>query len=221
MMALAERQGTRLGSDDAWLLLAELNHRVRNELQVALSALRLAKRQLTSSEPARYIEEALLRLEGLGNVHQVLDRQAGQGPVAQRLHKLCWATSRSKAAALGIQLLLELEDVTTDEETAWTICVVASELMTNALKHAFPGGGPGMVSVALRQEGDEVLLTVADSGVGSFAPDRSSETIWQAPGFGSGIINRLAERLGGSVTRVSGPAGATVTFSVPGSLSMH
>lgn len=221
MMASTEPQGARLGNDEAWLLLAELNHRVRNELQVALSALRLARRQLASSEPARFIEDAVLRLEGLGNVHQVLDRQVGQGPVAQRLQALCWATSRSKAAALGIQLLLVLEDVTTDEETAWTVCVVASELMTNAFKHAFPGGGPGMVSVGLRQEGDEVLLTVADNGVGSFAPNRSAEAIWQAPGFGSGIVDQLAERLGGSVTRVGGPAGTTVTLSVPGSLSMH
>ena len=220
MIALTERRGARLGSDEAWLLLAELNHRVRNELQVALSALRLAKRQLASADPARFIEEAVLRLEGLGNVHQVLDRQSGQGPLAQRLEALCWGTSRSKAAALGIQLLLVLEDVTADEETAWTVCVVACELMTNAFKHAFPGGIPGMVSVGLRQEGDEVLLRVSDNGVGSLAPDRSVEAVWRRPGLGFGIVEQLAERLGGSVTRVSGPAGTTVTFSVPGS-SMH
>ena len=217
MTALIERPVARLGSDEAWLLLAELNHRVRNELQVALSALRLAKRQLASSEPSRFIEDAVLRLEGLGNVHQVLDRQSVQGPLAQRLEALCLGTSRSKGAALGIQLLLVLEDVTTDEETAWTVCVVACELMTNAFKHAFPGGIPGMVSVGLRQEGDEVLLRVSDNGVGSLAPDRSIETAWQRPGFG---FEQLAERLGGSVTRVSGPVGTSVTFSVPGS-SLH
>jgi two-component sensor histidine kinase len=221
MMALTERRGARLGGDEAWLLLAELNHRVRNELQVALSALRLAKRQLASPEPARFIEEALLRLEGLGNVHRVLDRQGGQGPLAQRLEALCRATSLSKGASLGIRLVLELDEVTTDEETAWTVCVVASELMTNAFKHAFPDRTPGVVSVVLRQDRDDVLLTVTDNGVGGPAPDRSPETIWQASGFGSGIINQLAERLGGSVTRMSGPGGTSVTFGVPAALRMH
>ena len=138
MMALTESRGARLESDHAWLLLAELNHRVRNELQVALSALRLAKRQLASPKSARFIEDAVLRLEGLGNVHEVLDRKVGQGTLAQRLEALCRGTSLSRAAALGIRLVLELDEVITDEETAWTICVVTSELMTNAFKHAFP-----------------------------------------------------------------------------------
>lgn len=221
MMALTERRSGSLGDDGAWLLLAELNHRVRNELQVALSALRLARRQLGPAGPARFIEEAVVRLEGLGDVHQVLDRQVDQEPLAQRLEALCRATSLSRAAALGVRLVLKLEDVTTDEETAWTVCVVACEVMTNAFKHAFPGGAPGVVSVVLRQDGDEVLLTVTDNGVGNTAPDQSAETIWRAPGFGSGIIAQLAERLGGSVTRISGPAGSTVIFCVPAAPRVH
>lgn len=220
MMATMKRRAT-LESDGAWLLLAELNHRVRNELQVALSALRLAKRGLASAEPARFIEEAVLRLEGLGNVHQVLDRQLGQGPLAQRLEALCRAITLSKAAALGIRLVLQLDEVTTDEETAWTVCIVASELMTNAFKHAFPDGMRGVVSVVLREEGEELLLTVCDNGVGEVAPERSARVIWQASGFGSGIINQLADRLGGFVTRVSGPVGTTVTFVVPRVQRLH
>ena len=160
-------------------------------------------------------------MEGLGNIHQVLDRRSGQGPLAQRLEALCWGTSLSKAAARGIQLMLDLEEVTTDEETAWTVCVVASELMTNAFKHAFPLGIPGMISVALRQEGDALLLTVTDNGVGSFAHHRPAESFGQSPGFGTGIVNQLAERLGGSVTRFGGPVGTSVTLCVPALPSVH
>jgi two-component sensor histidine kinase len=221
MLASIERQAAPLESDGAWLLLAELNHRIGNELQVALSALRLAKRGLACGEPVRFIEDAVVRLESFGDVHQLLDRQRGQGPLAQRLEALCRATSLFKAAALGIHLTLKLEDVTADEETAWTVCVVASELMTNVFKHAFPGGLPGVVGVALRQDEQGVLLTVSDNGVGANVGCRSGETIWQAPGFGSGIVIQLAERLGGFVTRVGGPTGTTATFWAPAAKSMR
>lgn len=206
-------------SDGAWLLLAELNHRFRNELQVALSALRLARRQAASSGPDRLIEEAVVRLEGLGSVRQILDHEVEHGPLTQRLEALCRATSLSKASPLGIRLVLKMDEVAADDEAAWTVCVVASELMSNALKHAFPRGGPGVINVVLRQDDAEVLLTVADDGVGSAASGRSMESLWQAAGFGSAIVNQLAARLGGGVTRVSSPVGTTVTLSLPASRS--
>ena len=216
MMALTEpRAGLR--SDGAWLLLAELNHRFRNELQVALSALRLARRQAASSGPDRLIEEAVLRLEGLGSVRQILDHEVEHGPLAQRLEALCRATSLSKASPLGIRLVLKMDEVAADDEAAWTVCVVASELMSNALKHAFPGGASGAINVVMWQDDAEILLRVADDGVGSAASGRSMESLWQAAGFGSAIVNQLAARQGGSVTRVSSPVGTTVTLSLPAS----
>ena len=221
MLTSMERRDAALASDGAWLLLAELNHRVCNELQAALSALRLARRGLASAEPGRFIEEAVHRLEAFGCVHQLLNRQRGQGSLAQRLEALCRATSAAKAAPLGIHLTLNLDDVAVDEETAWTVCVVACELMTNAFKYAFAGGSPGVVGVALKQDGEGVLLTVTDNGVGIGVGYRSAEAIWQAPGFGSGIVAQLAERLDGFVTRVSSRAGTTVTFRVPAAQSVQ
>lgn len=215
MVASMEHRAPAAESDGVWLVLAELNHRVGNELQAALSALRLARRELASDKPGRFIEDAVVRLQCFGDVHQLLDRQRSQGRLAQRLEALCRVTSLAKGAPLGVRLALTLDDVDVDEETAWTICVVAFELMTNAFKHAFPGSLPGVVSVALRQDGDEVLLSVTDNGVGTGAHGRAAGTIWQTPGFGSGIVTQLAERLGGSVTRVSGPTGTIATFSAP------
>lgn len=220
MLTSTERNAGSAAAEDAWLLLAELNHRVANELQVAISALRCARRGLgPEAEPVRFLEDAMARLEGFGDVHQLLDRQRGHGPLAERLEALCRATSLSKAAPLGIHMTLKLDEVSVDEETAWTICVVASEFMTNAFKHAFPGGLPGVVGVTLRQDGEGVVLSVTDNGVG--VDYRSAETIWRAPGFGSGIVAQLADRLGGFITRVGGPGGTRVTFRVPASRQMQ
>jgi two-component system, sensor histidine kinase PdtaS len=220
-MLMERRPSPSLASDGAWLLLAELNHRVCNELQVAMSALRLAKRELASDDPARFIEEAELRLEAFGYVHQLLDRQRDQGPISQRLEALCRATSLAKSALLGTHLRLTLDDVTADEEASWTICVVAFELMTNAFKHAFPGDLAGVVSVDLRREGEDLLLTVTDNGVGPRVGGRSDEPVWRSPGFGSGIVNQLAERLGGFVISVGGPQGTAVSFRVPAARSVQ
>jgi two-component sensor histidine kinase len=221
MLASMEQRAVPVTGDGAWLLLEELNHRIRNELQVALSALRLARRGLASADPAHLIEEAVLRLEAFGSVHQLLDRQRAHGSLAHRLEALCRAVSLAKAAPLGIRLELNLDDVTTDEEPAWTVCVVAFELMTNAFKHAFAAGPPGVVRVVLKQEGGRVVLRVTDDGVGTAARTPSAGTIWKATGFGCGIVAQLAERLGGSVTRVSGPLGTTVTFVVPPAHRLH
>ena len=130
MAATIGGQAAPSATDPAWLLLAEVNHRVSNELQAALAALRLAKRGLASTEPVRFIDEAALRLEAFGDAHQLLDRQRGRGSLTERLERLCRATSLAKAAPQGIHLKLRLDEVTTDEETTWTVCVVASELMT-------------------------------------------------------------------------------------------
>lgn len=215
MLTSTKPRAAAVASDGALLLLAELNHRVDNEVQAALAALRLARRGLAGGEPVRFIEEAAVRLQCFGTVHQLLDRQRSQAPLARRLEALCLATSLAKGETLGTHIRLRLDDVATDEETAWTICVVAFELMTNAFKHAFPGGPPGVIGVVLQQDGGEVILTVTDDGVGMGGEGRSAEAVWQAPGFGSGIVTRLADHLGGSVTRVSGPVGTVATFSAP------
>ena len=215
MLAPMEFRAASRAGDGVWLLLAELNHRVCNELQVALCALHLAKNGLGSAEPARFIEEAALRLEAFGSMHQLLDRQREHGSLAQRLEALCRATSRAKAAPQGIRLTLQVDDVATDDETAWTICVVASELMTNAFKHAFVGCAPGAVGVALKRDGSGVRLTVSDNGVGATINRRFVETVGDDAGLGSGIVARLAERLGGYVTREGGAGGTTATFWVP------
>jgi two-component system, sensor histidine kinase PdtaS len=200
--------------EGVWDLLAELNHRVGNELQVALSALRLAKCKVASAEAMGFIDQAAVRLECFGEVHRLLDRHRLQGPLARRMEALCRSISRSKAESQEIRLTLAVDDVAADEETAWTVCAVAFELITNAFKHAFVEGLPGVVDVALRNDGDGVLLVVRDNGVGAVERGRP-EMACQAPGFGSGIVTQLAERLDGFVTRVGGAAGTIATLRVP------
>jgi two-component sensor histidine kinase len=197
-----------------WLLLAEFNHRVRNELMAALSALRVAQRGGRAGvEPAVFLDQAVERLENFSRIHHILDRGQDHGSLRQRLEALCRAVAQSRGATDGIHVVLSAENVQADEETAWTVCVAASELMTNAFRHAFHQTRGGVVGVSLREEREWILLTIADNGLG-FAP-RDLRPKVPGPGLGSAIVAELAERLGGCVSLCSGPAGSAVTVKVP------
>jgi two-component sensor histidine kinase len=203
-----------LGAASPWLLLAELNHRVHNELMAALSALRLAQRGGRAEiQPVDFLSQAVERLENFGQVHHLLDRNQSHGALRQRLEALCRAVAQSRAAPDGVFVAISADDVEADEETAWTVCVVACELMTNALRHAFRQKSDGVVGVSLREEQAWLLLTIADNGIG-FAP-RDIRPIVSNPGLGSAIVAELTERLGGGVSQCSGPAGTTVTVTIP------
>ena len=214
MLALHDRQAVAIDNEGAWLLLDELNHRVGNEFMAVLSALHIAKRGLHNapgvSEP---LERALLRLEGFCRVHHVLDRKRPHGSASQRLEMLCEAMSQSRAAANGVHILLSADEVMVDEEAAWTLSVVAAELMTNALKYAFGNKAPRVICVTLREEAGSVLLTVADNGRGVAPP--WNQPILACDGFGRSIVSELADRLGGAITHHTGLAGTAVTLRLP------
>jgi two-component sensor histidine kinase len=201
-------------------MLTELNHRVSNELTAVLAALRLVQRSLGDIvEPTGFLNQAVLRLEHFGELHQILDRNRSHGALRERLEALCRATSIAKAAPRGIHIALSADEVAVDDEIAWTACVVVSELLTNVLKHAFGEGGDGLVVVELRDEQTTIVLSVADNGTGIDAPtERTPSYPPQASGTGWGIVTELTERVGGVVSRCSGPSGTTVTIAVPATM---
>ena len=214
MLVQYNRQAVAIDDEGAWLLLDELNHRVGNEFMAVIAALRIVRRQTQSAAVAGdYLDEAVLRLEGFCRVHEVLDRKRPHGSASQRLEMLCEAMSQSKAALNGVQIALSADEVIVDDETAWILSVVAAELMTNAFKHAFCDRALRAIGVNLREEDGSVLLTVADNGVGVAAP--RTQPILASSGIGWGIVQELADRVGGAITRHSGPAGTTVTLRVP------
>jgi two-component sensor histidine kinase len=203
-----------IDNDSAWLLLAELNYRVGNELTAVASALRMARRYGPGEAlPPDLLDQTVERLENFGVVHRLLDRHNTHGALKQRLEALCEATAQSKGAPNGILVAISADEVTADEETAWTVCVVAFELVTNSFRHAFQPKDRSVVKVNLREDSDWVFLTVIDNGMG-FAP-RDIRPITSNPGLGLAIVSELAGRLGGGVTRECGPAGTSVTVRFP------
>lgn len=168
-----ERAGPRDSADsladppaEARAVLQEVDHRVKNNLQLIASLIQLQARR--SSEPAarEALSAVLQRVNAVATVH----RRLFQGDV-QRFEAADFLRDLAgdMAAAAGrddLEIALSLEAVQIPAASAAAFALVASELVGNALRHAFPAGRGGRISIALTQDAGACVLTVADNGVG-------------------------------------------------------
>jgi two-component sensor histidine kinase len=125
---------------------------------------------------------------------------------ATYLRQLCRAISRSKLDGKGIELLVVERTFHMKSERCWRLGLIVSELITNAVRHAFRSHG-GLIRVELLPSTSFVECRVTDSGTGE-------ENIY--PGDGLKIVEALAKSLGGAIDQHFGPQGATSVLIVPG-----
>ncbi len=189
------------------LLLREVYHRVKNNLQLVDSLLMLQARQLENTEA----EQALLglrdRIYALGLVHQQLMGSADLKTfdIAPFLRELSKNLLEGNAAD-GVSLAVDASPLDVGLDFAIPLGLLVTELVTNSLKHAFPDG-VGNVSVVLRPAADgTVVLVVSDDGRGqSEGMNGSSGKI----GLGLSIVNGLVAQLDGTMVVRSAPGMTT------------
>lgn len=204
---------------DKNLLLSEVHHRVKNNLQLveALLALQSARAPATARDA---LDAARRRINALGLVHQQL---LGTGDVAtlsaiEFLRDLCSRLAASFGAEeRGITVAVEGEDVALPLDAAIPLGLAANEVLSNAFKHAFPEGRSGHVVVTLHPTADGFRLTIGDDGVGRAVPPPSEGgSVGARPSLNLGdrIIRSLVTQLHGSLAVREGP-GTTVEITVP------
>jgi PAS domain S-box-containing protein len=177
-------------------LLKELNHRVKNNMQMLLSLLSSAARESATEEARTGLTEASRRVAVIGAAQQVLYAGDGTG-----------TTFNSDALLLEISVIESGIVLTND--TAVPLALMLNELLSNAAKYAGQSGMPGAVRVSLARNGQRFALTVEDNGPG-FTPD--FETTKRASGLG--LVRGLARQMGGTLTIDRHPgARCVVTFS--------
>lgn len=187
------------------LFLGELAHRVSNEYAAIISRVELAAARATSDEAKATLEKTAERLHDFASVHRALRMPAKDcAELSDYLGRLCRALSRSRLRDQGIELTLAAERVVLSSEQCWHVGLIASELITNAAKHAFEERG-GNIRIEVLLERQCVLCCVMDDGTWK---DRR-------PGRGTEVVDALAARIEGRVLRDFGPAGTTVTLIFP------
>jgi len=203
-------QEIRRHSENRELVLKELYHRLHNNLQIVISLLRMTERTIESQRDREQLADLGRRVQALSAVQEEFYRSEDfrQVNIAGFLERL--ARNLVGLAAGHVTLSCDLNETEIPIDVAVPFGLMANEIITNALKHAFPEGRTGHLSVGLTQAAGRLQLTVADDGAG-YAESMHTE----GSGLGMRLVRRLAEQIDGEVSFEGGGTGTTCRISIP------
>lgn len=201
----------RLNAEKA-LILREVHHRMKNNMSTINGLLVLQSARLGDSPAASVLDEAQHRIHGMMALYDQLYQAPDHKTVSAAVFLPPLVRQVVSSFALGhlIRVETEISDLTLSAEAAQHLGILVNEVVTNAMKYAFPGGRPGTIRVSLNLTGGQAQLTVADDGVGLSEPG----LLRNSPGFGATLITSMARSLKGTL-RVEGPPGTRVSLTFP------
>jgi two-component sensor histidine kinase len=190
--------------------IREIHHRVKNNLQTIASLLRLQARRVGNPEAEAALHESMLRIGSIALVHETLSEGSADvadfGEVVRRI-----------AHMVAEGLLLPDRKITLEvtgstgplgADIATPLAVTVTELLQNAIEHAFPEDFGGTVSVELARGDDVVMVLVRDDGVGIGAGS------FEGPRLGLQIVRTLVEEMGGRFT-IEADGGTRAQLRIP------
>jgi two-component sensor histidine kinase len=191
-------------------LFEELNHRVKNNLALVMGVLQLQARDALPAVREELLK-AVGRVHSIAQVHQALYMGARRGDVdfGAYLKDLCASLSLSLVADGRIALEVEAEAIDLPIDTVIPLGMIVNELVTNAVKHAYPPPGTGRVTVDFRRDGDGLRLLVSDEGRG--LPDVAADGGGR---LGMTLVNSLVGQIKGELAVRHHP-GATFEIVLP------
>jgi two-component system, sensor histidine kinase PdtaS len=192
------------------MLLRELNHRIKNNLQVVASMLMVQGAQTHNPEVRAALAEAGERIVLIGHIHNHLYQEPGDLtlPANQLMADLCTRLEASLAAQRPFTVHVEAEDIALSVSTSVLIGLLIDELVTNALKHAFPDPGTGAITVRFCREASGLLCRVVVDNGGRCPAFRTDA-------IGSMLVDALVQQLGGTLACEDTASGCCITVHLP------
>jgi PAS domain S-box-containing protein len=178
------------------VLLHEIHHRVKNNLQVVQSLLKMEVRTLPPSEARAAIESMILRVRAMATVHEKLCQMPGLAglSVSGYLREIFEGATATYLVEPGrISLDLDAEDILLDLDRAIPFGLLANELLSNSLKHGFPAGRIGTISVSIHRVDGVVRVVIRDNGIGL----PTNFNAGSCKSMGLKLVESLAHQLGG------------------------
>jgi two-component sensor histidine kinase/PAS domain-containing protein len=195
------------------MLLEEMQHRVANSLQIIASILLIKARTVQSEETRLQLEDAHQRVLSVAAVQQHLHLSGRNEPIelANYLTKLCETLAKSMIGdSRPISLKVDSDAGTAISRDAVSLGLIVTELVMNALKHAFPGEKPdAAIIVSYKVAGTDWKLTVSDNGIGK--PDVSASDT--KPGLGTSLVKALTRQLEAVLDIASNSRGTAVSIT--------
>jgi two-component sensor histidine kinase len=194
------------------VMLEELQHRIANSLQIVASIILMKATRVESEETRVHLQDAHKRVMSIAAVQQQIHAAGLIGPIEMLpyLTKLCATLATSMIGDRRVTIKMIGDGGSATSREAESLGLIATELVMNALKHAFPTEkSDGRIVIAYDVDGTNWKLSVADNGVGR--PD--GVFAQSITGLGTGIVKALAQQLGAKVDTLADPAGTTVSIT--------
>lgn len=195
------------------VLLKEVYHRVKNNLQIISSLVSLKARKTADPAIRQELEDVRSRIHSLSILHEKLYQSDDLSRIdlSGYVRDLCSHLRQSfLAKGEGLELTVTADPVSMSLDVAIQIGLLVNEIVTNAFKHAFPKGGTGKIQVGLHVVEDErLVLRVSDNGIGIEEPMGKA-----GASLGMNLIRALSSRVDG-ILEIDGSDGTTVTVSIP------
>ena len=196
--------------DDQTLLLREADHRIKNSLSIVANMLMLRRGRIGDVEAAAALDDAVARIMAVAEIHRALQvsERPGMVRIALTLRELCNQIGQMRSE-LDLRCTAD-DEIQIEARKAIPLSLVVSELLLNAVKHAYPPGVRGVITLAGRRVDGVLLITVADHCVGMPATTSSTGQIGQA------IVQAFCKQLGAEIDfRTPQRRGTVVSIRIP------
>ncbi|BDZ66948.1 sensor histidine kinase [Methanobacterium ferruginis] len=194
------------------ILLKEIHHRVKNNLQVISSLLNMQSAYIKDKNDQELFRESQTRARAMALIHERLYQSTDLRSIdfGEYIRTLVWDLYRIYGCKPDtIQLKMDLEPVPVDINAAIPCGLIINELMSNAIKHAFPDDQKGEITIKFYQKDHKLILTVKDNGIG-FPADIGLDN---ASSLGLTLVNTLVNQIGGEIEiNLDGGTEVTITF---------
>lgn len=179
-------------------LLKEIHHRVKNNLQIVMSMLNLQARRVSDPSAQEVMQAVKARVRSMAILHERLYQHEDLASIdlSAYIQEICQGLCDTYGTKeRNIKLVLNIPSIMVEADTALSLGLIANELVSNAIKYAFPDR-QGFIAISLvREYANNYTLTVHDNGLG-LPPDFEAR---QKKSFGLQLVHSLARKLGGSM----------------------
>jgi len=200
----------RASLDEKVLLLREIHHRVNNNLQIIISLIKLQMRTVEDPEMKQVLSEMRNRVQAMSLVHEKLYLSKSLSSIDISDYTRFLATQLFAFYGVDhrrVALATDMEKILLDIETAIPLGLIVNELVSNALRHAFPDTRTGTITISSHPEGDQISLIITDDGAGM-----SPSYDWRgSTSLGFRLVNSLVDQLGGTIEKKNGKG---TTFNI-------
>lgn len=212
-LAIAEARSTELerALEVEHTLKLEIDHRVKNSLQLVGSLLQMQAARTERVEVREALQTARSRVTAISTIHGALNRSASINRVSLSIYLAKLVEELRASAPESVAITIETDEAWLSTSQASSLAILVNEFVTNSLKYAFPDGRPGIVSLSLGSDDETITAAFSDDGIGQQEP----KTKPTREGLGTRIMEAVGQQLGAELDFQSGSGGTRLAFSFP------